>query len=214
MSVDITTFVTGGQFMVNTVVVADAGPCWIVDPGEGCTDVLDHVRAAQREPKAILLTHGHADHIAGAGEVRAAFEGIELICSADDAAMLDDPALNLSALLGESIRLGPPDRTVVPGDELTLGRSTWTVLDTGGHGPGGVSYYCAEAGVALVGDSVFASSIGRTDWPGSDERRLLRNIRENILSLPGPTRLLTGHGPETTVAVEKATNPFLRGAGI
>ena len=213
MSVDIRTFVTG-PFMVNTFAVASGGQCWIVDPGEGCSELVDHVRAEKLQPQAILLTHGHVDHIAGAAELAAAFDGIELICSVDDAPMLADPGLNLSALLGGSITLGPPDRAVAPGDELTLGETTWTVLDTGGHGPGGVSYYCADAGVAIVGDSVFASSIGRTDWPGSDERRLLRNIRENLLSLPGRTRLLTGHGPETTVADEKATNPFLQGGGI
>lgn len=213
MNVQIRTFVIG-PFAVNTFVVAEGPQCWIVDPGEGCSEIVHHVRAEQLQPKAILLTHAHVDHIAGAGELTGAFEGIELICSADDAPMLDDPALNLSALMGEAVRLAPPDRIVTPGDELSLGHSTWVVLDTGGHGPGGVSYYCAEAGVAIVGDSVFAAGIGRTDWPGSDERRFLRNIRDNLLTLPPTTRLLPGHGPETTVDTEKATNPFLSGPGV
>ena len=209
MSVEIRTFVIG-PFMVNTLLVSQGGQCWIVDPGEGCSEVVDQVRADRLEPKAILLTHGHVDHIAGVPELTSAFEGIALICSADDAPMLADPQLNLSALMGQAITMGPADRVVSPGDELELGATTWQVLDTGGHGPGGVSYYCADAGVAIVGDSVFASSIGRTDWPGSDERRLLRNIRRNILSLPPGTRLITGHGPDTTVEIEKAANPFLQ----
>ena len=213
MSVEIRPFIIG-PFAVNTLLVAEGGQCWIVDPGQGCSQVIDQVQADQLEPKAILLTHGHVDHIAGAPELTSAFAGIELICSADDAPMLADPQLNLSALMGQAITMGPADRVVSPGDELALGGSTWRVLDTGGHGPGGVSYYCAEAGVAIVGDSVFASSIGRTDWPGSDERRLLRNIHQNILSLPGSTRLITGHGPETTVEIEKANNPFLQAPGI
>lgn len=208
MSVEIRTFVTG-PLMVNTFVVADDGRCWIVDPGDGCAQVADDVRQRKLQPELILLTHAHVDHMGGIGELREAFEGIELVCSPDDAPLLDDPVGNLSVLMGVPVTPGPPDRTVAPGDELVLGHSTWTVLDTGGHGPGGVSYYCAQAGVAIVGDSVFAAGIGRTDWPGSDERRLVRNIRENLLSLPGPTRLLTGHGPETTVKIEKASNPFL-----
>ena len=207
MTVDIRTFVTG-PLMVNTFVVASGGHCWIVDPGEGCSDVVDHIRSHQLQPDAILLTHPHIDHIAGIPELKAVFEGIDLICSAADAPGLDDPGFNLSVMLGSAVTLGPPDQTVAPEDELALGDSTWVVLDTSGHGPGGVSYYCAAAGTAIVGDSVFASSIGRTDFPGSDESQLLRNIRENLLSLPGPTRLLPGHGPETTVDMENANNPF------
>ena len=98
MTVDIRTFVTG-PLMVNTFVVSSCGHCWIVDPGEGCSDVVDHIRSHQLQPDAILLTHPHIDHIAGIPELKAVFEGIDLICSAADAPGLDDPGVNLSVML-------------------------------------------------------------------------------------------------------------------
>jgi len=213
MSLEIRTF-ENGSFMVNTFVVASEGECWIVDPGEECGEAVEYVRTAGLAPKAVLLTHAHVDHIIGVPLVREAFEGIELICSSLDADALGDPRVNLSAMLGMAITVGPADRTLEPGDELVLGDTAWTVLDTSGHGPGGVSYYCPAEGVAIVGDSVFAGSIGRLDFPGSSHRRFLRNIRENLLTLPGPTRLLPGHGPETTVEAEIAGNPYLAGDGV
>ena len=98
---------------------------------------------------------------------------------------------------------------VRPGQTLTLGDSSWAVLDTSGHTPGGVSYYCESAAVAIVGDALFAGSIGRTDLPGTSTERLVSNIRSQLLSLPEQTRVLTGHGPETTIGVERQTNPFV-----
>jgi len=213
MSLDIRAF-ENGSFMVNTIVVASGGECWIVDPGEQCDGPIQYARSAGLAPKAILLTHAHMDHIIGVPIIRAALPGIELICSAMDAPALDDPGLNLSAMLGMAVTVGPADRTLEPGDELVLGDTAWTVLDTSGHGPGGVSYYCQAEGVAIVGDSVFAGGIGRVDFPHSSARRFLRNIRENLLTLPGPTRLLPGHGPETTVETEIMGNPYLAGDGV
>ena len=96
---------------------------------------------------------------------------------------------------------------------LACGRSRWDVLDTAGHTPGGVSYYCKEAGAVLSGDALFASGIGRTDIPGADTARLVGNIRSALLSLPDETRVLPGHGPATTIGTERRMNPFLSGAG-
>ncbi len=90
-----------------------------------------------------------------------------------------------------------------------MGPFTWQVLDAAGHSPGGVAYYCAVAEVVLVGDALFAGSIGRTDIPGASESRLLKNIRDNLMSLPDGTRVLSGHGPATTIGEERRSNPFL-----
>ena len=93
----------------------------------------------------------------------------------------------------------PPDQTVAHGDALALGELEWRVLDVSGHSPAGIAYYCEEAGVALVGDAVFAEGIGRTDFPHSTHERLISNIRENLLTLPEDTVLYPGHGPAATV---------------
>jgi glyoxylase-like metal-dependent hydrolase (beta-lactamase superfamily II) len=112
---------------------------------------------------------------------------------------------------GVSITAPEPDETFAPGDVLECGNAKWQVLDTSGHSPGGVSFYCESARVVLTGDALFAGSIGRTDIPGADQDQLLANIRQNLLGLPGATRVLPGHGPETTIQQEIETNPFLRG---
>ncbi len=191
----------------NTYVLR-SGEAWaLVDPGWLPAGALARLAPGRG---VILLTHGHGDHIAGAADVKAACPGTPLICPAGDAAMLTDPMLNLSRPFGMDVDAPPADELIRPGEEVAVGESRWRVLDTSGHTPGGVSFYCEAAGVVICGDALFAGSIGRTDIPGADEGALLRNIREHLLRLPDDTRVLPGHGPETTIAREKRTNPFLR----
>ena len=125
--------------------------------------------------------------------------------------MLGDANLNLSAAFLMNTTAQTPDQQVRPGDTVSMGEWAWQVLDTSGHTSGGVSYYCAEAGLAIVGDALFAGSIGRSDIPGGDGARLIANIRDHLLCLPDDTRVLPGHGPETDIGTERQTNPFLRG---
>jgi len=103
----------------------------------------------------------------------------------------------------------PPDEAFAHGQSYAFGDATFEVRHAPGHAPGHVILYAAEAGLAFVGDVIFQGSIGRTDLPGGDFRQLMRSIREQVLTLPEPTRLLPGHGPETTVGFESRTNPFL-----
>ena len=208
MSVVITTFPTG-PLQANTHLVVCSRQCWIVDPGAATPEMIAFIRAGALHVEAVVLTHGHADHIAGADELRDEFQDAHLICPADDAFQLGDPMANLSQPFGFPLTVREPDELIRAGGQLSLGESTWQVLDTTGHTPGGVSYYCAEGAVVIVGDALFAGSIGRCDLPGSDARRLIDNIRENLLSLPENTRVMTGHGPDTTIAAEKRSNPYL-----
>jgi len=207
MSLSIDTFVLG-PLETNCYVLRDGGDCWVVDPGMCPGSLIRFLQAEDVAVARILLTHGHGDHIAGVDQVAQAFAGASVCCPAGDAAMLSDAEANMSRVFGVTLTADGPDELIQPGQELVLGGVTWRVLDAAGHTPGGVSYYCDSAGVVLTGDALFAGSIGRTDIPGASASRLLRNIRENLLVLPDDTRVLPGHGPETTIGMEKRTNPF------
>lgn len=189
----------------------DAPEVWVIDPGLSPTpeSVIPDVARISRVPR-IILTHCHPDHIAGIGPLRAAWPRVEITAPRDEAHMLTDARANLSASMGAPIVAPPADHLIAPGDELRLGSLAWRVLDVAGHSPGGLAFYCAEAGVVIAGDALFAGSIGRYDFPGSSRERLLRNIVEDLLTLPDETVLLSGHGPASTIGREKRHNAVLR----
>ncbi|HRX84946.1 MAG TPA: MBL fold metallo-hydrolase [Phycisphaerae bacterium] len=193
---------------------AEGRPCWIVDPGlpPEAEEMLAYVAERRLTPTAIVLTHAHGDHIAGVDEIRNAHAGLPVYLAKGEWKMLGDAAENLSAQFGVEITARTDHlHDLAPGDVLELDGSRWEVRDSSGHSPAGRTLYCAELKLALVGDAVFAGSIGRTDFHHSDGDRLVRNIRANILTLPDDVTLISGHGPATTVGQERATNPFLRG---
>jgi glyoxylase-like metal-dependent hydrolase (beta-lactamase superfamily II) len=206
---------TLGPFETNCYLVYDTrgpqSPCWVVDASFEPAQMVRKVQDLQLRPEALILTHAHVDHIAGVNEVLAAFPGTPVWIHQAEADWLQDPMKNLSSMMGQPITAQPASRTIGAGDLLKLQSSEWTVLHTPGHSPGGITLHCAGAGVALVGDSLFAGSIGRTDFPGSSFPVLERSIREQLYRLPGETRVLPGHGPETTVQRERLSNPFVRG---
>jgi glyoxylase-like metal-dependent hydrolase (beta-lactamase superfamily II) len=191
----------------------DAPEAWIVDPGFP-PQPAQLAAAAGRHgltPRAVVLTHGHIDHIAGIAAVREKFPDVQVIAPAGDAHLLTDAVANLSALFGLPVVAPPADRLVTPGETLTLAALSCHALDVSGHSPGGMAYYCAAAGVVLTGDALFAGGIGRTDFPGASEARLLDNIQRRLLTLPDETVVYSGHGPATTILDERETNPYLTG---
>ncbi len=195
-----------------TVYFGAGGPCWIIDPGlpPQAGQIVRHVRQESLEPAAILLTHAHADHIAGIDEVRDNLGPLPVYLAKEEWPALTDPMENLSASMGAGLATQVHDPLdLPPGHTLELDSTRWEVRDTSGHSPGGRSIYCKELGIVFVGDALFAGSVGRVDFPHSDGERLLRNIREQLMTLPDETRVISGHGPETTIGRERTTNPFI-----
>ncbi len=186
------------------------GACWIVDAGFDPGYMLRYIAENGFQLEKVVLTHAHVDHIGGLAEILAEHPGTPVVIHHDELAFPADPMLNLSAALDDRVVAPEPTGTMTHGDTLTLGGNDFEVRHTPGHSPGGVCLYQRENNVAIVGDTLFAGSIGRHDFPTSDGPTLMRSIHEQLLTLPDTTRVLPGHGPETSIANERATNPFLQ----
>jgi len=207
-----------GPWGTNCYVVQDAGPapaggraaCWIVDASFEPEPLIDHVLHEALVPEALIFTHAHLDHIAGAFDVRRAFPGLPVLIHEAEERWLNDPELNLSTGAGIPVTAPMATRLLKDGDALTLGSSIWRVLHVPGHSPGSVALWCEGSGVVLGGDALFAGSIGRTDFPGCSFKDLERSIRTKLYTLPDETIVYPGHGPATTIGREKRSNPFVR----
>jgi hydroxyacylglutathione hydrolase len=182
--------------------------CLIIDPGLEADELLDFLEEQKLNPLAVILTHGHIDHIAGVTALRSRFPEIKLYIHKLDANMLSEPVNNLSTLTGAGFTTEPEDVSLQDGDEISLAGVKLLVLHTPGHTPGGISLYSKQDGVVFVGDTLFVDSIGRTDFPGGSMSQLLNSVRLKLFTLPEKTEVYPGHGPATTIAAEKAHNPF------
>ncbi len=202
------------MFAVNslTIYTRQGGPCWIIDPGlpPHAEQIVAFVRENELQPAAVLLTHAHGDHIAGVDEVREILGAPPLYLGKPEWHMLGDPKENLSVNFGIPLTVSDEGlHDLADGDTLALDGSEWAVLDTSGHSPGGRSLYCADEGVVIVGDALFAGGVGRVDFHHSDGSQLIRNLRTKLLTLPDDTRVIPGHGPETTIGTERQSNPYV-----
>jgi hydroxyacylglutathione hydrolase len=222
-----------GSFAANCYLVAPAAgeECVIIDPGEDAGPGIDELaREFRLKPVAVLLTHGHLDHVWSVAPVCGARDVPAYIHPADRE-LLTDPARGFSLSPGQELfgglTLAEPDdvRVLDDGEVLRLAGLDVTVDHAPGHTPGSVTFRLPDDGtdeatggtqaVMFSGDLLFAGSIGRTDLPGGDTQTIMQSLARVCLPLPDATVVLPGHGPQTTIGAERAANPFLvqMGAG-
>jgi hydroxyacylglutathione hydrolase len=201
-----------GPFQTNCYILSlPSGDCLVIDPGMDPWPALEYLEQKQLQPRAILLTHGHLDHISGCRALEAEYNCPLFIHPADR--FLYDALSEHARAYGYEIEPAPEKtEDLSDGQRISFGQAELEVICTPGHSPGSVCYRLALQGAAdllICGDTIFQGSHGRTDLPGGNLSVLYHSIISRVFSLSGDTRIFPGHGPETTVADEKDTNPIL-----
>jgi len=202
-----------GSFETNCYILRESEAdkdCLIVDTGLEAGELIDFLQQHTLNPVAVVLTHGHIDHVTGVALLRKNFPKIKVYIHKLDAEMLTGAKDNLSALSGQTFSTEPADGFIEEGDKIEQANIALEALHTPGHTPGGISLYSKQDGLIFVGDTLFAGSVGRTDFPAASFAQLIKSIREKLFTLPDETVCLPGHGLSTTIAQEKANNPFLQ----
>ena len=201
-----------GDFQTNSfVLTADENTkdCLIIDTGLESTLLIDYLKQNNLNPVAVIFTHGHADHVMGVNALRENFPGIKVAIHKNDAEMLTRPTLNMSPLAGAMFKTDPAEIIIENEGPVEFAGIKLCVLFTPGHTQGGICLYSADEDVVFAGDALFATSIGRTDLPGGNYNQLIESIKTKLLTLPGQTKVFTGHGPETTIETETKFNQYL-----
>lgn len=209
-----------GPLQVCCYIVTDrnSAEAMIIDPGAEADTIITFLKKRRLLPMIIAITHGHGDHIGANAELKEVFPDVQICVHEEDQDMLPYPAKNLSILAafygGTTVRSPLADRLLKDGDTITIGGCSFEIIHTPGHTPGGICLLSKnkENGappVLFSGDSLFKESIGRTDFPGCSQERLIRSIRDRLFILDEKTIVYPGHGPSTTIQEEKANNPFV-----
>jgi len=202
--------IPNGQFVQNCYLVADpaTGKAAMIDPGEESDRFLAELDRRGWELEAIWLTHGHIDHVMGVGDILRRWP-VPIWLHPLDRPLYDNLSQQ-AAMFGLRLPPAPPPTDeIVPGSPLVLGDIRFDVRHAPGHSPGSVALI--GYGRVFGGDVLFSGSIGRTDLPGGDTATLFASIEREFLTLPDSTVVHSGHGPDTTIGIERSTNPFLTG---
>jgi glyoxylase-like metal-dependent hydrolase (beta-lactamase superfamily II) len=210
MNITITKFVTG-PLETNTYVVSrKQEPVLVIDPSSNCGELLGLLKSKKLTVEAILLTHGHFDHLLGISEIKAYAPKAPVWVHPEDKFLIASPEYNGSFMIGMTFSYKGKTSDLNEGP-LTIGEFSFEVLHIPGHSPGGVAliFRGESETVCIAGDSLFAGSIGRYDFPGSDGGKLVSAIKTKLLSLPDNTVVYPGHGGRTTIGRERRMNPFL-----
>lgn len=185
----------------------DTKDCVIVDPADEADRIKAFVEEKELQPTAILLTHGHFDHIMAVDAVRAKYH-IPVYAAEAEKETLRNPEVNLAVQLGGAQLIVEADHWLQDGEEMELLGQPVRCILTPGHTVGGMCYYFPKAAALFSGDTLFQESVGRTDFPGGNMSDLIRSIREKLFILPDAVQVYPGHGLMTSIQNEKMYNPF------
>ncbi len=201
---------TLGQVQTNCYLIGNekTKEAVVIDPADEGAYIAKRLRSLGYELKAILLTHGHFDHITGAEELRN-LTGAEIYAYEGEKELLADPKLNCSSIAGHTVSL-IPDKFFKDKDQLEFAGFTFEVLFTPGHTSGSVCFYLKSEGILFSGDTLFQESVGRSDLPTGNGRRLVKSVNERLIPLGEDILVYPGHGEDTTIGYEKRYNYYLK----
>ncbi|SHJ51015.1 MBL fold metallo-hydrolase [Paramaledivibacter caminithermalis] len=179
----------------------------VIDPGGDADYILKKINKNVLEVEYIILTHGHGDHIGGVQEIKEK-TGAKVLIHRDDDYLLKSAEKNLSKIMSGPDVAFKADQLLKDGDIIKLGELELKIIHTPGHTPGGICIKVED--ILITGDTLFANSIGRTDFEGGSFEKIIRSIKNKLLIYDDSTKVLPGHGPESTIGKERVSNPFLR----
>jgi hydroxyacylglutathione hydrolase len=191
-----------GPIDVNCYVIATDEMLYVVDPGGDADKIIFQIKKENKPLDAILLTHGHIDHISAVKEVSEEFRNVPVYLHKEDHDLYLSPNNSMMPFFP------PVTKPVIPVDDIKT--SDFEIIHTPGHSCGSVCFYFIKDGILISGDTLFCESIGRTDLPGGDYNKILNSIKEKIFVLPEKTKIYPGHGTSSSVINEKKYNPFLK----
>ncbi len=200
-----------GPLRCNCTILGDeaTGEAMVIDPGDNVAQILARLARHKLTLKQIVVTHGHIDHVGGAVQLKKA-TGAPVLLNQNDLPLLKMMDMQAGWLGIAPPEVAPPDVSAEDGMVAGISGHTAQVLHTPGHTQGSICLHFAPENLLIAGDTLFAGSIGRTDLPGGDGRQILRSLHDRLLTLPDATRVIPGHGPETTIGQERESNPFLQ----
>ena len=200
-----------GLLQCNCTLLGDeeAGEAIVIDPGDEISRIHRRIGELGLKLKQILITHAHIDHIGGAIKLKR-LTGAPILFNENDMPLLEMMDAQAGWIGVPTPEVAPPDSSLTEGLTVGLDRYPAQVLHTPGHTQGSVCLHFAPLNLVVAGDTLFAGSIGRTDLPGGNGRQIIDSIKTRLMPLPDETRVIPGHGPDTTIGMEREQNPFLR----